>query len=100
MKKKTQPATPAHNDKGFLALAGEALHVLGEEIVEGKDKVMEVAADKFAAVKKAIKNIAHKKVATSTRTTKKAVKKAVKKAAPKKAAKKVVHKVSAATRRS
>lgn len=93
-KKVVQPAQPApstpadHDGKGFFALAGEAFAVLGEEIVEGKDKVVEVAAAKITAVKKAIKKIAHKKAAK--KTAKKVAKKAVKKAAakPKKVAKK------------
>jgi hypothetical protein len=82
MKKTKQAPAPAHNGKGFLALAGEAFHVLGEEIVEGKDKVVHAASEKFIAVKKSIQKITHKKAAP-------AVKKAVKKAAPKKVAGKV-----------
>jgi hypothetical protein len=90
MKKTTQPATAARNRKGFMALAGEAFHVLGEEIIEGKDKMMEVASEKFTAVKKAIKKATHKKAAPARRT----VKKAAKKVLPKKAAKKVVRKAA------
>ena len=52
---------PAQKEKGFLALAGEAFVVLGEEIIEGKDKVVEVAADKFTAVKKRSKRSPAKK---------------------------------------
>lgn len=88
MKKTTQPTTAAHNKKGFMALAGEAFHVLGEEIIEGKDKMMEVASEKFTAVKKAIKKATHKKAAPARRTVKKVAKKAAKKAAPKKLVKK------------
>ena len=86
MAKKTAAKQP-NNEKGFLALAGEALHVLGEEIVHGKDKVVEVTAEKFTAVKKAIGKITHKKAAK---------KKVAKKAAvvPKKAVKKAVKKVA------
>jgi hypothetical protein len=89
-KKETQPTPADHEGKGFFALAGEAFAVLGEDIVEGKDKVVEVAAAKFTAVKKAIKKIAHKKAARTSKPAKKAVKKTVKKAAaaPKKVAKK------------
>lgn len=86
MKKTNQTGASAPREKGFFALAGEAFHVLGEEIVEGKDKVVEVAADKFSAVKQAIHKITHKNSAPTRRT----VKKVAKKAAPKKAAGKVV----------
>src|SRR5580658_1623074 len=91
-RKETQPAPAAdHEGKGFFALAGEAFAVLGEEIVEGKDKVVEVAAAKFTAVKKAIKKIAHKKTARASRPEKKAgTKKVAKKAGAKKVAKKAV----------
>ncbi len=73
MKKSVKPVNPSHNGKGFLALAGEAFSVLGEEIVEGKDKVVEVASEKFTAVKKAIKNITHKKGAPVRNAKKKVV---------------------------
>jgi hypothetical protein len=74
---------PSHPDhKGFLNLAGEAFVVLGAEIVEGKDKVVEVMGEKFTTLKSAISNLTHKK-------KKARPKKAVKKAAPvKKVAKK------------
>ena len=86
-KKESQPAPPAHEGKGFLALAGEAFAVLGEEIVEGKDKVVEVAAAKITAVKKAIKKITHKKAVRPAKSVKKKpVKKIAKKVAKKKAA--------------
>ena len=99
MKKTKQPAPPAQKDKGFLALAGEAFHVLGEEILEGKDKVVEVASEKFTAVKKAIQKVTHKNTAPTRGKVNKAVKKAapkkvVKKAAPKKAKKKAVKKAA------
>ena len=60
-KSKKTPAAAKHDGKGFFALAGEAFSVLGEEIIEGKNKVVEVTAEKITAVKKAIKNIGHKK---------------------------------------
>jgi hypothetical protein len=88
--KKEQPQH-SHDGKGFLELAGKAVAVLGEEIVEGKDKIVEVASEKFTAVKKAIKKF-RKKKATPARSAKKPpVKKAVKKAV-KKVAKKVAKK--------
>ena len=90
MKKQTQPTAEAH--KGFLALAGEALHVLGEDIVEGKDKVVETAAEKFTQIKQAVGKITHKKKAPVKRVAKKAARKAPAKKAAKKAAKKVAKK--------
>lgn len=105
--KKTPPAPPTpaapHDTKGFLVLAGEAFAVLGEEIVEGKDKVVEVAGKKITALKTAISNITHKKKAPAKKVAKKApakkvpakkapAKKVVRKAPPKKAAKKLTKK--------
>jgi hypothetical protein len=101
MKKATKATKPAQAEEGFLSLAGKALSVLGEEIVEGKDKVMEVASEKFTAIKKTINKITHKKTATArkakkkTATVKKKVATAKKPAAParkpvKKAARKTV----------
>jgi hypothetical protein len=55
MKKTVKEVNSPHEGKGFLTLAGEAFGVLGEEIVEGKDKVVEVA-------KKAAKKGARKAV--------------------------------------
>jgi hypothetical protein len=90
MKKQAQPAAQSH--KGFLELAGEALHVLGEEIVEGKDKVVETASGKFKQLKTAVGNLTHKKKkAAAKRVVKKAVKKVpAKKAAGKRVVKKAV----------
>lgn len=97
MKKTTQPAKQISKEKGFLALAGEALHVLGEDIVEGKDKVVEAASEKFAAVKKTINKITHKKAAPAKPTVKKAAKK---KSALKKPLKKVAKKIVRAKRKA
>ena len=95
MKKTKQPASPANDSKGFLALAGEAFHVLGEEILEGKDKVVEVASEKFTAVKKAIQKATHRKTAQARGKVKKAApKKIVKKAVAKKVVKKAVKKAA------
>jgi hypothetical protein len=97
MKKSNQITTGAPEEKGFLELAGEAMTVLGHEIVAGKDKLVEAAAEKITEVKKAIKKkIAKKKVVAPVRSKSVAVKKTVKKAAAKVAkklpAKKVVKK--------
>ena len=54
-KTKKENAPASHEGKGFLTLAGEALSVLGEEIVEGKDKLVAAASEKMNEVKKAIK---------------------------------------------
>ena len=82
MKKSVQPVKRVTR-KGFLALAGEAFHVLGEDIIEGKDKVLEVTAEKFASVKKKISDLTHKNQAPAKRTVKAAVKKTVPKAVKK-----------------
>ena len=98
MSKSKKSANPEHDGKGFLALAGEALSVLGEEIKEGKDKVVEVAAEKITVFKKAVKRITHKKKAAVKKVAKKApVKKVAKKAVavPKKAVKKAAKKAPA-----
>lgn len=106
MSKSKKAVQPASEEKGFIALAGEAFSVLGHEIMEGKDKVVEAASEKFTAVKKAIKKITHKKTLAKKAVAKKkavVVKKVVpaKKAAParkvakkKVAPKKVVKKVA------
>jgi len=109
MKKTTKAVKTAPAGKGFLTLAGEAFHVLGEEIIEGKDKVVEVTSEKFTAVKKAIGKIIHKKAAPKARTSRKAAGKVVKKAVrkstakvislPKKAAGKAAKKVAGPKRK-
>jgi hypothetical protein len=103
MQKSKKTAHPGHEGKGFLALAGEAFAVLGEEIVEGKDKIVEAASDKINADKKAIKKYAKKKAAPAKKPAakkapaKKAVKKTIKKTVKKavaKAVKKTVKKAA------
>src|ERR1700722_16585257 len=84
--KKAQPAPEKQEEKGFFALAGEAFAVLGGEIVEGKDKVVEVAAAKITSVKKAINKITHKKKAAPKKAVPSAKKAPAKRATPKKAA--------------
>ena len=104
-KKVSQPAPAAHEGKGFLALAGEAFAVLGEEIAEGKDKVVEVAGAKITAVKNVIKKITHKKAARTANSVKKPAKKTPAKKAPakkvaKKAGKKVVRTAKKAVKKA
>jgi hypothetical protein len=87
--KKSTPSTsqeatsPHHDNKGFLNLAGEAFVVLGAEIAEGKDKVIEVVGEKITTLKSAISNLTHKKKKAKPN---KPVKAAPKKALPAKAA--------------
>ena len=77
MKKTNAQAKQPHDGKGFLALAGEAFQVLGEEIVHGKDKVVKVTSEKFETVKKAIQKVTHKKTVKKTAIPKKAALKPV-----------------------
>ena len=63
MSKAKKAAHKDHDGKGFFALAGEAFSVLGDEIVEGKDKIVEVASEKITVFKKAVSNLTHKKKA-------------------------------------
>ena len=89
MKKTKASKKVKTNDKGFLELAGEAFSVLGAEIVEGKDKLVEVASEKIEGIKKTIKNLTKKKIATKKVPLKKVARKAAtKKTAVKSAAKK------------
>jgi hypothetical protein len=89
--KKTKKETPAppHADKGFLELAGEAMSVLGHEIVEGKDHLVSAASEKIDAVKKAIGKIGKKKAAAKKKVKAVAKKAPIKKAAAKKVVKAV-----------
>ena len=110
MKKKSVKKKVVAEAKSAFRIAGEAIGTIGHEIVEGKDKLVELseaAADKFKSVKKShqqkdctkkVKPAAKKKVAAvkkkavaAKKSAKKVVKKVakkIKKAAPKKAAKK------------
>ena len=92
MKKTKKTTAQPAPEKGFLELAGEAMTVLGHDIIEGKDKMVELASEKFTDVKKAIKKkLSKKKTVVKKAATKAAAKKPVmvtkkpfKKAAPKK----------------
>jgi hypothetical protein len=88
MSKAKKPVQPAEQNKGFLKLAGEALSVLGGDIVESKDKVVEVAAEKFTVFREAVGKIVHKKKpakpAKKTAAGKKQAKASVKKSTKKK----------------
>jgi F0F1-type ATP synthase epsilon subunit len=95
MKKTKKENVPAsHEGKGFLTLAGEALSVLGEEIVEGKDKLVAAASEKINEVKKAIKKAAKKKAAPARKKKSVAAKKPSKKPVVKTARKASVKKKS------
>jgi hypothetical protein len=90
--KKTESPAP---EKKFLELAGEAMSVLGKEIIEGKDKLVAISVETFEDVKKVVKKKFAKKKAAVKKKAKKAAKKVVakKKAVPvKKAAKKTAKK--------
>jgi hypothetical protein len=87
-KTKKENPTASHDGKGFLTLAGEAISVLGEEIVEGKDKFVAAASEKFTEVKKAIKKATKKKAAPARKKKVAAVKKSAKKPSKKPALKK------------
>ena len=97
-KKAARPGLSAHEGKGLLALAGETFGVFGEEIIEGKDKVVEVTSAKITAVKKTIKKITHKRTGRPSKPAEKTpakkvakkvavAKKSVRVAVPKKAVK-------------
>ena len=96
MKKKSVKKKVVAEAKSAFRIAGEAIGTIGHEIVEGKDKLVELseaAVDKFKSVKKAIsKKIAPKKVKPAAKKKVAAVKK--KAATVKKSAKKVVKKVA------
>ncbi len=81
---KSKKTSPKH-EESLMEKAGEAMHFLGEAIVEGKDKLVAVTVETFTDVKEAVQKKFAKKKAV--------VKKAAKKVAPKK--KVVVRKVVA-----
>jgi hypothetical protein len=78
MSKSKKTAASGHDNKGFLELAGEALSVLGTDIADGKDKVVEVASEKITVFKRAVGNIIHKKSPAKSSKPKAAVKKKAK----------------------
>lgn len=80
---KSKKPSDTSKEKGFLSLAGEAFSVLGHDIVEGKDKVVEVASEKITAIKEGVGHLLHPKKAVPKKASKKA---APKKAVPRKAA--------------
>ena len=107
MTKSKKSAQPAPENKGFLKLAGEALSVLGSDIVEGKEKVVEAASEKITVFKQAVGKIIHRekpgkpaKKKAAAKTAKKVAKAPVKKAAKKKQPARRVKKVAPAARAS
>jgi|SRR5580704_2144140 hypothetical protein len=82
-KTKKETTKESHEEKGFLDLAGQAMTVLGHEIVEAKDVIMEAASEKLTAVKKAIKKIGKKAPVAARKAKPQIAKKAAKKVAKK-----------------
>jgi hypothetical protein len=84
-KKELKKAEPHHS---MMEIAGEKATAIKESIIEGKDKLVAAAGEKFEAVKKAIHDFTASspkpKAAAKKKIAKKAVKKAIKKIAKKK----------------
>ena len=70
---KTKKSLPK-NEESLMDKAGETMHSIGEAVVEGKDKLVEVTVETFTEAKKAVQKKFAKKKAV------------VKKVAPKKKA--------------
>lgn len=82
-------------EKSFSRVAGEAIGTIAQGVVEGKDKLVEVAksaAEKFSSIKKAVaKKIGSKKAKKAVKKKTAAVKKSVRKAAKKASRKSTVN---------
>jgi hypothetical protein len=88
-KKKT--AKKSAKKKTLLQKVGATASHIKEEIVAGKDHVVEFAGEAFTSIKEGVKHLVEKKKPKKT-AKKKAIKKAAKKAAPKKVIKKTAKK--------
>ncbi len=103
MTKKSAKKTVAPEQTSLFRMAGEAIGTIGHEIVEGKDKLVEVsqaAVEKLSSVRKAIsKKISKKKIKTVTKKKIAPFKKAAKKIV-KKVAKKVTKKIAKKTKKA
>ena len=84
MAKKKSATKKAASKKTFLQKVGDKASNIKDDLVAGKDHLVEIAEDAFDAVKSGIKHITAKKK-TAKKAAKKTAKKTVKKAAPKKA---------------
>jgi hypothetical protein len=85
--KKTATPKATEPQKTLMEKIGEQASHLKDEIIAGKDHLVEIAEEKFADVKSTIKKYTAKKKAVvkkKSATAKKAPKKVLKKAAPKK----------------
>ena len=98
MPKKKSVAKKSAMQKTLLEKIGNTASHIKDDIVAGKDNLVEFAGDAFDSIKKGVKHLVEtgkKKKPVKKRPVKKvALKKAAKKAQPKKAAKKVVKKVA------
>lgn len=93
-----QRATAKRNEKTLLEKISDQASHLKEELIAGKDHLVELGAEKIASVKTAIKDYSDRKKKAAKKSApkksapkksaKKSAKKAAKKSAPKKAAKK------------
>jgi hypothetical protein len=90
MPTKKKVAKKSAQKKTLLEKAGDKASYLKDEIVAGKDHVVEFAGEAFESIKEGVKHLIEKK-----KTKKTAKKKAIKKASIKKTAKKSAIKKSA-----
>ena len=94
MPTKKKVAKKSARKKTFLEKAGDKASYLKDEIVAGKDHVVEFAGEAFESIKEGVKHLVEKK--RPKKTAKKAApKKTVKKTAKKKTIKKVAVKKAA-----
>ena len=98
-KKKTSTSATIPEKTFFEKISEQATH-LKEELIAGKDHLVEAAGEKIASVKSSIKEYqARKKAAVKKAAVKKIFKKAVKKAAKKVAASPAKKKIATTVRK-
>jgi adenylate kinase len=88
MPTKKKVAKKSAKKKTFLEKVGDKASHLKDEIVAGKDHVIEFAGEAFGSIKEGVKHLVEKKKPKKTARKKTIKKVAVKKAAAKKAARK------------
>ncbi len=99
MPTKKKVAKKSAPKKTFLEKVGDKASHLKDEIVAGKDHVVEFAGEAFESIKEGVKHLVEKKKPKKT-AKKKAIKKvAVKKAARKSTPKKIIKKTAKKTAR-
>ncbi|MEP6682094.1 MAG: hypothetical protein ABJA35_02495 [Parafilimonas sp.] len=98
---KKSAAKKSHHKKTFLEKVGNKASNIKDDLIAGKDHLVEIAGEAFDSVKEGIQHITKKKKTvkksakkTVAKKAKVAAKKVVKKAAPKKAAKPTAKKVA------